>query len=376
MTDNNPNTDEQKKQPATDRDGGSIHIATVSGIPIRIHFTFVILLVFLFLSGAGGGVSNAFAGLAFVVAVFSCVVLHELGHSLVAQRYGIKVASITLYPIGGLARIVQRPTPKQEFWIALAGPAVNVVIAAILAGFGARLGVDGGSGDLLQMLFTANVVLAAFNMIPAFPMDGGRVLRAILAIVGLPYPAATRLAANIGQMLAIGACVVAIYYQQYMWMFIAFFVYLGAGQEAAAVQQEAAFAGLPVTKVMETEVQTLTPGDTLKSAADRLLASAQRDFPVVLGDEVLGLLTRDRLLMALASAGPDTFIAGVMERNFARAQLDEDMGRIISDLANQAPGNRNLPLIVFSGEKMVGMVTGENLTEYFAIQKVLKGRHA
>ena len=355
-----------------ERDPGAMHIVTVAGIPIRIHFTFVVLMAFLALASAEQGAAGVVASVSFVLGVFTCIVLHELGHSIVAQRYGIRVASITLYPIGGLARITERPAPRQEFWIALAGPAVNVVIATLLTCFGARPHWPlFGNAKFVQGLFDANVMLVLFNLIPAFPMDGGRVLRAALALGGLPYSVATTWSVNVGQTLAIMACVFAMYEHQWMLMFVAFFVYLGAGQEGATVRQTEAFADLQVDKVMETNIRTLNPGDTLKDASDALLTSAQHDFPVVHGEGVIGLLTRERLLRTLATAGPSAYVAGVMDRNFSRANLNDDMGELITEIGSNDPQGRKLPLLIFQGDQMVGMVTGENLTEYFAIQQVL-----
>ena len=359
-----PNT--TKKQP-DERDGGSIHIATISGIPIRLHFTFLILLGFVFVSSSGG-----LGQVGRILSLFACVVLHELGHSVVAQRYGIRVSSITLYPIGGVARIIDRPKPKHEFWIALAGPTVNVVIACTLLGFGATFeGMRNEKMGFPQFLFDVNVMLVLFNVIPAFPMDGGRVLRAALAMSGRPYASATRLAAGIGQFVAVLFCIAGVFGHQWMLLFIAFFIYLGAGQESAVVTQEAMFTGLPVSKVMETDIHTLTPGETLKGAADTLLATAQHDFPIVLGSDVLGLLTRDRLLHSLASQGADAFVASVMDREYAQIDVSSDIGQMMSE---DPTSLSKLPLLVFDGGKLAGMVTDENLTEYFAIQKVLKMR--
>ncbi len=209
---------EPSQAPAPPQAGFSaLRIATIAGIPIRLHFTFLLFLLWIGLAGPSraGGLS-----VLYVLAIFGCVVLHELGHSLVAVRYGIPVADITLYPIGGVARIEKRPTARQELWIAVAGPAVNVVIALALWG---TLGFE-AAGPLVQNLthpgpglrpfaervMLANVWLVAFNLIPAFPMDGGRVLRAILALY-LPPARATGIAAGIGQSIAIAAGIWAVF---------------------------------------------------------------------------------------------------------------------------------------------------------------------
>lgn len=368
------------KRPASPPDPGSIQIARIAGIPIRLHFTFLLLVAFLLIFTKGPSLESAL----FVVAIFGCIVLHELGHSVVAQRYGIRVDSITLYPIGGLARITQRPLPGQELWIALAGPAVNVVIAAVIY---AALQSTGHwtpaakfvpfKGQWLELIALANVWLALFNMVPAFPMDGGRVLRAILGLSGFSPVRATATAAAIGRLLAVIAGLVAVIYGQWILMFIAFFVWIGAGEEAAVVRQESVFTGVPVSSVMVTDIRTLQPGDSLKEAADTMLATSQHDFPIVLGDEVVGLVTREALLRGLATDGPGGYIAGAMNRDFPRARPEDMMTSIFSSVASVPPSAR-LPVLVLNDNRLVGMVTGENITEYFAIQQMLAigARHA
>lgn len=370
----------------TDRDPWSLQIARVAGIPIRLHFTFLLLLAWFFFMGFGTGAQTA---VLFVVALFACVCLHELGHSMVALHYKIPVASITLYPIGGISRITKRPKPIQELWITLAGPSVNLVIALIIGAVltAQHRPLDLGAiwtehGDFLTTLFDANLLLFFFNLIPAFPMDGGRILRAFLAVAGVAPAQATRISASVGQLLAILAVLLVIFpgtvfHNDWFLVFIAFFVYLGAGQEAAVTQQEAAFAGIPVSRVMLTHVETLAPGDSLKDAADKLLASAQQDFPVVHGDEVVGLMTRNNLLQGLASEGPEGYVAGAMQRDFPHAAPQDDMAHIFSEAADSNHTiAQTLPLVVMDNGHMVGMVTGENIAEYFAIQRMLaQGSH-
>ena len=356
----------------------ALRIATVAGIPIRLHFTFLLFLLWIGLAGPSraGGLS-----LLYVLAVFTCVVLHELGHSVVALRYGIPVADITLYPIGGVARIEKRPTARQELWVAVAGPAVNVVIALALW---AALGFEAwgslvqslthpgvGLRPLAERVLLANVWLVAFNLIPAFPMDGGRVLRAILSLY-LPPARATAIAANIGQSIAIAAGIWAVFSGQWFLMFIALFIYIGAGQEASSYQQAALVEGVPVRKAMMTDVRTLTVGNTLKEAADVLLDTAQHDFPVLHGDVVQGVLTRNGLLRGLAEAGPAGYVAGAMSREFASAGPDDDLGEMIPALQAQ-PG----PLLILDPAqpgRLLGIVTSENIQEYFAVKQIVAAR--
>jgi len=356
----------------------ALRIATVAGIPIRLHFTFLLFLLWIGLAGPSraGGLS-----VLYVLAVFTCVILHELGHSVVALRYGIPVSDITLYPIGGVARIEKRPTARQELWIAVAGPAVNVVIALALW---VALGFE-AAGPLVQNLthpgaglrpfaervLLANVWLVAFNLIPAFPMDGGRVLRAVLALY-LPPARATGIAANIGQSIAIAAGIWAVFSGQWFLMFIALFIYIGAGQEASSYEQAALMEGVPVRKAMMTDVRTLTVGNTLKEAANVLLDTAQHDFPVLHGDQVQGVLTRNGLLRGLAESGPSGYVAGAMIREFASAGPDDDLGEALSALQAQ-PG----PLIILDPAqpgKLLGLVTSENIQEYFAVKQIVAAR--
>ncbi len=357
----------------------AVKIATVAGIPIRLHFTFLLFLLYIGVAGHRIGLS-----VLYVLALFTCVVLHELGHSVVALKYKIPVSDITLYPIGGVARIEKRPTARQELAIAVAGPLVNVVIAAVIwAGLGleststliAHLSasrLETGGRIFAERVLLANITLVLFNLIPAFPMDGGRVLRAVLAM-NMPPVRATAIAAGVGQFIAIAAGLLAFLSHPPNWglIFIAFFVYLGAGQEAFAYRQEALLEGVRVREAMMTDVRTLLVGNTLKEAAAVLLDTSQHDFPVVHGDEVQGILTRDGLLRGVAEAGPGAYVAGVMQREFAVAHPDDDLALLLPRLQT-APG----PLVVLEKENgaLAGMVTRENVQEFFALRQIAAAR--
>ena len=378
MTTNNLRPDNPPEPAAPTSGFSALRIATVAGIPIRLHFTFLLFLLWIYVAGPG---SARLTGVLYVLAVFACVVLHELGHSVVALRYGIPVADITLYPIGGVARIEKRPAARQELWIALAGPAVNVVIAVLLAAVLAAQGklplatdlvhFGGGMTGFVAGVLKANIALVVFNMIPAFPMDGGRVLRAIMAL-NMPPERATAIASGIGQSIAIGVGVWAVLSGHWFYMFIAFFVYIGAGQEAFVYRQAALTEGVPVKNAMMTDVRTLTVGNTLKEAADVLLDTAQHDFPVLHGDQVQGLLTRDGLLRGLAEAGPSGYVAGAMSRAFASAGPDDDLGESLTSLQAQAG-----PLLILDPARpgtLLGIVTSENMQEYFAVRQIVAAR--
>ena len=369
------------------RDAWSLRIATVSGIPIRLHFTFLLIVTWLAVAGIGrGGIGSAL----FMLGVFLCVALHELGHSLVAQRYGYKVRDIVLYPIGGVASIEGTPRPRHELWIALAGPAVNVVIALLLAAY---LAATGGfaalesaaaladpaqraqrmavltQNDLALSLLVANIFLVVFNMAPAFPMDGGRVLRAALALK-IGRPQATRIAAAIGQMLAIAFGILGFLNGNFFWMLIAVFVYFGAGQEAQAEQSRAVVEGAAVGAAMVREFQTLNVGDSLRRASEVLLATHQQDFPVTHGEEVVGVLPRNALLRGLAQQGESAYVSEVMLRDVLFARQTDPL----EDLLTRADGVQRAPVLVMEGERLVGMLTVENLMEFLTLRQIATTR--
>ncbi len=342
-------------------------LGRVSGIPIRLHFTFLLLLGWL-------AVSGSLVGMLLVVGVFICVVLHELGHSVVAQKYGIGVAEIVLYPIGGVARLEKLPEPKQEFWIALAGPAVNVILAAIL--YAALIATHspipwseffGQGGGLLQRLLFANLMLFGFNLIPAFPMDGGRVLRAILAMK-MGDLRGTEIAAGIGQMLAICLGFYGLIAPQPFMIFIALFVFIGAGQEASMYRGRALVEGVPVHKATITDFRTLAPDATLGEAAELLLKTSQQDFPVVHGEEAIGILTRNALLRGLAEEGRTGYVTRWMDREFLTVSPDTDLSAIAADMQS---GQQACALVMRDGE-LLGIVTLENLAELLLVRQATK----
>ncbi|HMP80316.1 MAG TPA: site-2 protease family protein, partial [Pirellulaceae bacterium] len=308
-------------------------IAEVRGIAVFVHATFFILLAYIGFMywSQSQNVATTIEGVGFIVAIFFCVLLHEFGHALAAARYGIKTRDITLLPIGGLARLERMPDkPVQELWVALAGPAVNVVISALLFAWLAvsatlepwdKMGVT--SGSFLQRLMVVNVFLAVFNMLPAFPMDGGRVLRALLA-TRMDYVTATQVAATVGQGMALIFGLMGLLGEfSPMLVFIALFVWIGAQQEASLAQMKGALAGIPVAAAMVSDFRTLHPHDTLGQATQEILAGSQQDFPVVEGDEIVGILTRNRLLMALANQGFDGLVADAMEREFQTVDMND-----------------------------------------------------
>src|SRR5579863_3437223 len=263
-------------------------IGRLAGINVFVHATFVLLILFILVAywTEGHSVTMAVSGVLFVLTIFGCIVLHELGHALTARKYGIRTRDIILLPIGGVARLERMPEdPYQELLVALAGPAVNVVIAAalfaLLAAFGGLpslqeiANVRWVGGGFLTKLMVVNLWLVGFNILPAFPMDGGRVLRALLA-TRLEYTRATHLAAQIGQAMALLFGFAGLFYDPFL-LFIALFVWMGATEEAAMVTARTSLGGIPVQRVMLTDFRTLGADDPLSTAVDHILEGWQQD---------------------------------------------------------------------------------------------------
>jgi Zn-dependent protease/CBS domain-containing protein len=303
------------------------------------------------------------------------VVLHEYGHALTARKYGIKTRDITLYPIGGVARLERMPDkPIEELWVALMGPAVNVVIAA---GLFAVLFLTNSlvplneltvaSGSFLERLLVVNIILVLFNLLPAFPMDGGRVLRALLAM-RMEYVRATQIAANIGQGMAFLFGLVGLFGNPFL-LFIAFFVWIGASQEASMVMMKDSISGIPVIRAMMTDFKTLSPRDTLAQAVALILAGSQHDFPVVdAAGRVAGILERDALIAALSREGQSAPVMEVMRRDLPEVDSHEMVESALQRL--QESGAKALP-VTHAGQ-FVGLITSENITEFLMIRSALK----
>ena len=354
----------------------SIRVGTLLGVPIRVHVTFLFLLFWFGAVSQEEG-SGFLGGVVFLLLLFFCVVLHELGHATMAKRYGVKTSEIVLYPIGGVARLERIPSGKAELLIALAGPAVNAVLAAVIF-LGLQLAPErepATVGELIAgapiawRLLSANLILFFFNLIPAFPMDGGRVLRATLSIF-LGERRATSIAARIGQGLAILFAIVAFFPPPLkpVLLLIALFVFLGAGQEEAYQRGRAAVRGLAARSAMVTHFDTLAPQDSLGRAADLLLATHQQDFPVVdAWGRVAGILPRSALLTALAAGGREAAVLEAMDREFLTVAPETPLEEVL----NQLSGGPMRPILVIGDKGLEGMITLENFGELLAVSRSL-----
>jgi Zn-dependent protease/predicted transcriptional regulator len=357
--------------------GWSWRIGRIAGIDVYVHPTFLILLAWLGLVYylERRDPMDALSGIIFTLALFGIVVVHELGHALMARRFGIRTRDITLLPIGGVSHLERIPEiPSQELLVALAGPAVNVVIAGgiyaglLLMGLGVLPAGEAlrGRGGFWQAMFWVNISLAAFNAIPAFPMDGGRVFRALLAM-RLDHVTATRVAVGAGQVIAVLFGLLGLLANPLL-IFIAVFVWLAGAQEAGLVVVRSALGGIPVRRVMITDFRSLRVDDPLSRDVADVLAGFQQDFPVVEDDRVVGILTRNGLAAALGRYGPETSVGEVLQRDSATADPREMLQTVFERI--QAGQCRTLP--VASDGRMVGLLTADNVAEVLLIQQTLR----
>ncbi|MGO9048688.1 MAG: site-2 protease family protein [Xanthobacteraceae bacterium] len=354
----------------------SLNIGSVAGTAIRVHVTFLLFLAWIFgVNYISGGPQVAWSGLLFIVLLFLCVLLHEFGHIFTARGFGVRTPDVILLPIGGVARLERIPEkPSEEFLIAIAGPAVNVVIAMLLIVIGgANLSaghlsmLESTNVSMIDRLAAVNLFLALFNLIPAFPMDGGRVLRALLA-ARFGYVRATEIAAMIGQWVAFVLGFLGLFGNPLL-IFIAIFVYLAASAEAHLVATRAMSRGVPVTSAMLTQFATLTPEEHVDAAVETLLRTSQSEFPVVDGaGRPIGVLGRGDLIRALRGRGPDARVADVMTTGIPTVNKNrclEDAFRLLQEKAAPAVG------IVDASDRLVGLVTSETIGEMLMLHQAL-----
>ncbi len=360
---------------------GSWKIGEFDGIGVYVHATFLILLAWVLWVywNSSHSVYGTVSGVLFTLALFACVVLHEFGHALTARRYGIRTVDITLLPIGGVSRLQRIPDqPKQEFYVALMGPVVSIGIAFLLF---LVLRLTGGSvsmeslsswtaASFLARLVIANAGLAVFNLLPAFPMDGGRIFRALLARFLGPQKA-TRIAAGVGHGIAILFGLWGLLTNPFL-ILIAFFIWMGATQEAAMVEIKSVLDGISARDIMLTDFAVLSSEDPLQRAVELALHGRQRDFPIVEKGRLVGMLTNQELLKGLAESGPETLISQVIGNDCPVLSSGDDIGVILEK--TQTSGCRVLP-VVDHGE-LVGLFMAESLAEFAMVQSALNTRRS
>jgi Zn-dependent protease/CBS domain-containing protein len=350
--------------------------------------TFPLLFAWIAVNGFGGGANArtvAFT-LALTLAVFVIVVLHEGAHALTARRFGIRTRDITLLPIGGIARLERMPRePRQELLIGIAGPLLNLALAALLYGLLVAGGVSDVRAELasaattvtltsaMAQLIAINVWLAVFNLLPAFPMDGGRVLRAILVMRMRDYTKATIKAARVGRVFALIFALVGIFaLASPLLAIIAVFIWIAGTSEALSVQTSALLEHVRVESVMITDFHTLSPTDTLEHAADLMIEGFQQDFPVTANKALVGLLTRRDLLKGLAEAGGHSTVGDAMQRQFSTASVNERADAALERLS----GMRGAAMPVTRGDEVVGVLTAENVSEFLSLRAATRRRDA
>ncbi|MCP3917674.1 MAG: site-2 protease family protein [bacterium] len=351
------------------RSAWNLPLGTLCGIRVTVHGSFLILLAVVGVVQwvSSGSFVAASLGLASILVIFGCVLLHELGHALAARRYGIGTRSITLLPIGGVAQLERMPEdPRQELVVALAGPAVNLVIAAAAFGLLQLAALTGSAllAPALSFLVIANVILFAFNLLPAFPMDGGRVLRAGLAL-RLGGARATEIAASTGKLMAVAFAVLGFLYNP-MLVLIALFVWFGASQEALWTRTRASLDGMTASDAMTRDFHAVDARAPLRYAAEVMLGSQQKDYPVLDDGRIVGVLLRADVLRAL-SARDARLVSDVMRSGAPAARTNEPLGEVYRRLI----GGPLPALPVVDGPHIVGWITREGINEYVALRRRL-----
>jgi Zn-dependent protease len=350
-----------------------------------MHWTFVILIGWIFLMHLrmGNSLQDGLIGVAFVLAIFACVILHELGHSLTARKFNITTRRITILPIGGLASLERMPDkPGQELWVAIMGPMVNVGIALLLFILLSATGAIPSQQELLELqenqngmissgyflfnLMIVNVFLVVFNLIPAFPMDGGRVLRALLSY-RMSRSRATNVAARIGQFLAI-IFVFAGFYTNFWLVFIGIFIFLGAGGEANYEATRGILSDYRIKDVLMTQYTLLSPDDTLDQAVRALLDGQEKEFLVGTAESVIGVLTRDRIIKGLNELGKEASVSRVMRQDFItmnpEMEVQEVYHKMMTNGCSVGP--------VYQDSRLIGIVDRENINELVLVNKALE----
>ncbi len=358
---------------------GVLKLGRVSGISIEVHWTFSLLLIWVaYLDFQRGGTLNSImTNISLVLVLFLCVVLHELGHALTAKKFKIRTQKITLLPIGGVASLEKMPEkPNQELLVALAGPAVNVIIVLLLSlvvPFRTYFSMDASSLETLLSasttevflfyLLIANIMLVLFNLIPAFPMDGGRVLRALLSFK-MDRVKATSIAAKLGQFLSIFFFILGFLFNPFL-ILIALFIFIGAQSEYQMVRQNALLKGYKIRDAMLTKISLLKPDNTMKEVVDIVLDTTEKDFVVVENDKIVGVLLNKDIIEH--SGKPSMLVKDVAQRSFKTVESSEEINKIFSLFSQERKGF----FPVLENTKLVGAIDLTNISEFIVFKSRL-----
>ncbi len=355
----------------------SFKLGKIFGIHFNIHATFFLLLFFIFFSALSKrGAADAMLAVLFICAVFACVLIHELSHSLIARRFGKEAKSITLLPIGGVATLEEMPEkPSQEIAMSIIGPFINLVIAGILYIFiGHWTGISAPNlyPDSARAFFAGligvNIILAIFNLIPAFPMDGGRVLRGILAFK-MDYVRATSIAVFIGQAVAMFFIFYGIFFNWWLAL-IGIFLYMGAGSEKQHVMLRNVLQRIPTREVMATDFRSLRPDEPLSRSLEHVYHGCQQDFPVAGERGIEGILTRMDIISAIHDKGVDIPVSEVMDRDFISVYPQTPLDEVYRELLS----GHKTAASVLEGKQLRGMISLDGISRYIMIQAALRGR--
>ncbi len=352
----------------------SLDIGRIFGIRFRIHVTFLLLVLFVFVSVTDEhGFQRGLWATLFICAVFACVLIHEIGHSLIARRFGKEAKSITLLPIGGVATMEEMPEkPAQEITMALVGPLINLAIAGVLyaivgrwTGIGVPTVQPDSSRSFLAGLIGINIMLAIFNLIPAFPMDGGRVLRGLLALT-MDYVTATSVAVGVGQILAMVFIFYGVFYSWWI-AIIGLFLYIGAGGEKQQVVLKSVLHAVPASEAMTTTFRTLRPDEPISKALEHFYHGCQDDFPVIGEAGIEGILTRDRILATIHDKGLNVPVSDVMDRDFAWVSPQTPLDEIY----RKSLARGKTAAAVVDDNTVKGMVCLDGISRFFAVRAAL-----
>lgn len=354
----------------------TIAFPKIAGINIYIHWTFWLIIFYIIYINFRAGLDAVQIGwsVLFVLSLFVCVVLHEYGHALTARRFGIRTKDITLYPIGGVARLEKMPEkPSQELMVALAGPLVNVVIMLLLLPFimnfempvsdeNPQQALIISADSFLPMLGIINIWLALFNLIPAFPMDGGRVLRALLAMK-TGRVKATRIAATIGKVLAVGFVIAGFYFNPFL-IFIGLFIILGAQAEAQMVKTESFISDLTAADAMMTRFQTLDKNESIGHAVNLLLAGTSKNFLITNGNTPYGTIGRDQIIKGIRDFGEEDAVEKITDTNLITVDITTPLNDVFIHLQQS-----RIPIILVNkGTQLQGIIDTENIAELIMIR--------